>query len=536
MTLRIRVALLLLGGSLVLSGCLKFEPAIVKLGEAPKPREASAPTVAATDSRQTPSPPDVPHADWMLPRSDWMTPFAQQQPIRFVSRSRQPQLWDQLTSFWNEGTEKVRDPRTGLEVERKIVQIKVPLGLTQDPPVPEENPLTVGKWELGKLLYFDPVLSADGKVSCATCHDPSKGWSDQLPVSIGIGGQKGSVNAPTVINSVYNLFQFWDGRAASLELQAQGPVQNPIEMFDLNQGPPDPHAWLKAVERVRKNADYVRRFREVFGTEPTRDGIAKAVAAFERTVLVGNSLHDRAELLMRRRVMEEGKSTFKLAAEDYAAAIQDAQVRKDDRALRAIGLNVDADPAKVKATAESLLNGHTLFFGKARCNSCHGGDNFTDNLFHNLGVGAKDGVLTTAHIGRYGAAPLGHRNPDHYGAFKTPTLRALLDTAPYMHDGSETTLEQVIDFYDRGGNANEYLDVKMRDIDKEQEYARLGAAEFAQKYPNVKVWLCGEAKKPIIPLPLGLSAQEKADLVLFLKALHGDPVDPIVADPKRLAR
>ncbi|HMP01736.1 MAG TPA: cytochrome c peroxidase [Gemmatales bacterium] len=529
------VVLLVLGWAAL--GCIKYEPPGVQVEapapiDPPKPAGAPAPT-SATD---TPPAPNVPNAEWMLPRSDWQKPFADQQPIRFVTRSRSPQVWDQLSTFWSEGTEKARDPRTGQEVERKIVQIKVPLGLTTDPPLPEENSLTVAKWELGKLLYFDPILSADGKVACATCHDPAKGWGDQLPVSVGIGGQKGNMNAPTVINTVFNTFQFWDGRAASLELQAQGPVANPVEMFDLNQGPPDPHAWYKAVDRVRQNSEYVRRFREVFGTEPTRDAIAKALAAYERTVLVGNSIHDRAEMKMRLRVMEEGKSDFTLQAVDYEEALKDAAANKDAQALKALGLEPSADAAKLKEVAEGIFGGRTLFFNKARCNTCHGGDNFTDNLFHNLGVGAKDGDLGQEHVGRYGAEPLGHRQPNNFGAQKTPTLRALLDTFPYMHDGSEKTLEEVVEFYDRGGNANEYLDINMRDVEKEQEYVRLGAAEFAKKHPGLKVWLCGENKRPIIPLALNLTAKEKADLVLFMKALQGDPVDPIVADPKRLAR
>jgi cytochrome c peroxidase len=195
-------------------------------------------------------------------------------------------------------------------------------------------------------------------------------------------------------------------------------------------------------------------------------------------------------------------------------------------------LNVAKDQAKTEGMAKNLASGVKLFFGKARCNSCHVGDNFTDNTFHNLGVGVKDGKIPPNSLGRFAAMPVGAKDPNMVSAFKTPTLRGLIDTGPYMHDGSEKTLEEVIDFYDKGGNPNRYLDVKMRDFEAEKAY--ILAKKSGKKYTGPKVYLFGPDETPVVPLELKLTAQEKKDLVLFMKALQGDPVDPIVADPNHM--
>ena len=452
-----------------------------------------------------------------------MTPFRDQVPIVFVTPN-QP-AWKTLSQFWNETTEEVIDPSSGEKVQRRVVQIKVPLGLTQAPPVPVENPMTVQKWILGKKLYYDPILSTDNTVSCASCHDPSKGFADARRTSVGIGGQLGPINAPTVFNSAYNKLQFWDGRAISLEDQAQGPVGNPLEMF---AGKADP--WDEAVARLRAHPEYVRMFKAVFGTLPTRDAAAKAIATYERTVLLGNSLHDRAEAKMRQRVIEEESGKFELTAADYAAALQDEFARKGP-ALKDLGLDPEKDAGRIKEIAQRLLNGRNLFFNKARCANCHSGDTFSDGEFHNLGVGVDpQGNLPPSEAGRFARLPLGHKNPQLYGAFKTPGLRGLLHTAPYMHTGTEKTLEEVIDFYDRGGNANPYLSEKMRDTAAELAYLKARAAG-APVDPQVKTF--GPARRPVIPLQLRLTPQEKADLVLFLKALNGDPPDPLITDPNK---
>jgi cytochrome c peroxidase len=499
---------------LPLTGCGQSAPA------SPPPARAEPVSLVKSTEAQPAATEDS--YTWQLPRASWKLAFKDEQPISFLSRTQNAAAWDKLPHFWNETTEKAIDPATGKEVERKVVKIKVPLGLTQGPPIPAENPPTVARWRLGKQLYFDPLLSSDGRVRCATCHNPAKGWTDQQPVSVGIKGQKGGISAPTVLNSAYNALQFWDGRALSLEHQCQGPPQNPIEMFD---GSGD--AWRLVVERVRSKPAYREQFAKAFGTEPTRDAIAKAIATYERTVLSGNSIHDRAELAMRRRVEEEETGKFETKAKDYETALKDAVARKDVPALGALGLDPEKDAAKVPAVAASLNNGRALFFGKARCSNCHAGDNFTDQGFHNLGVGVKNGALPRDAHGRFGQLQPGHKNPELMGAFKTPTLRGLVTSAPYLHDGSEPTLEKVVDFYDRGGNAHEHLDAKMRDFEAERAYLLGTQGGPASKGPEVKRF--GPEHEPVVPLKLNLTEQEKKDLVLFLKALQGDPVDPVVA-------
>ena len=305
---------------------------------------------------------------------------------------------------------------------------KVPLGLPPVP-VPKDNPLTLEKIELGKQLFFDRRLSADSSVSCADCHDPKKGWSNGEQFATGFNKLKGGRSAPTVLNTAYQQFQFWDGRAGTLEEQALGPVQNPIEM---NMSLPKMVATLKGLEGYRA------QFRKVFGTDVTENGVAKAIAAFERTILSGNAPYDR-----------------------YKAG--------DNKAMSA-----------------SAVRGMELFFNKARCSACHTGPNFTDNGFHNIGVGMDK---PKPDVGRYEKSnQVGDR-----GAFKTPTLRDIARTAPYMHDGSQKTLEAVIDHYDRGGIKNEQLDEEI--------------------------------------FELKLSPQEKADLVTFMKEGLSSSSYPDVKSP-----
>ncbi|MBN9118707.1 MAG: cytochrome C peroxidase [Planctomycetes bacterium] len=469
--------------------------------------------------------PKLEPADFLLPDEAKMTPFKDRVPMVFVT-SNQPE-WKALAGFWTEGTRDDVDPATGAKVTRKVVKIKVPLGITQAPAVPAENPMTAEKWVLGKKLYYDEILSTDGTVACASCHSPAKGFSDGRRTSTGINSALGPINSPTVFNAAYNRFQFWDGRGSSLEDQAQGPVGNSKEMFG---GKSDP--WEEAVARLRANPGYVKAFNAVFGHAPTRDAAAKAVAAYERTVLLGDSLHDRAEALMRKRVTEEESGKFVLKAEDYAAALK-AEFARKGPALADLGLT-EKDAATADEFGKHLLNGRDLFFNKARCSNCHTGDTYTDHTFHNLGVGAtKDGELPLDEFGRFLRLPTGHKDQSFVGAFKTPGVRGLLKTAPYMHSGDEKTLEQVVDFYDRGGNVNAWLDEKMRDTAAEAAYVK-ARAEGKPVDPSVRTY--GPTKKPIIPLKLNLSAQEKADLVLFLKALNGDPLDPLVSDPAKFPK
>ncbi len=301
-----------------------------------------------------------------------------------------------------------------------------PLGL---PPIiwPEENPYTPEKRDLGWLLYFDTRLSSDGTVSCATCHDPAKAFTDRSPVSTGINKQKGGRSAPTVINRAYSLAQFWDGRAASLEEQAKGPIANPLEMTSQKKAD---EAHKACVECLRAIPGYIKRFDKVFGTkELTIDHVAQAIATFERTVLSGNAPYDR-----------------------YEAGDKNAMT-----------------PAQVR--------GRTVFFERAKCDRCHIGFNFTDGSYENIGIGMD---RPKPDLGRYNVTG---REEDK-GAFKTPTLREIEHTAPYMHDGSLKMLEEVVEHYDKGGIKNPWLNKRME--------------------------------------PLKLTPQEKADMVAFLKALSGE--------------
>jgi cytochrome c peroxidase len=325
--------------------------------------------------------------------------------------------------------------------------VKVPSGLQPLTPkiyVPAANPITKGKYELGRQLYFDPRVSLDATVSCATCHNPAKGWTDGRPVSIGIAGQAGGRSAPTVINTAYGKTMFWDGRAPSLEGQAQGPVQNPIEMGKQN--------YKQIIERLAKIAGYSEQFEKVFGTPVTLDGMAKAIATFERVAaLSGNSAYDKYN-----------------AGENKALS----DSAKRGSILFGLTLNTD-DEFKTDAVRQ-----------KAKCTLCHQGFNFTDEQFHNLGIGFDPKSGKFADLGRWAIDPIGAKLDANIGAFKTPTVREIAHTAPYMHDGSLSTLEEVMDHYDKGGTPNPSLDPDMKQ--------------------------------------LKLTAQEKTDVIAFMKSLSGE--------------
>ena len=299
---------------------------------------------------------------------------------------------------------------------------EIPKGLDLDLKVPADNPITKEKVALGKQLYFDTRLSADNTVSCATCHSPAHGFGDGRSTSTGIKGQMGDRNAPTVINTTYNDLQFWDGRAGSLEEQALGPIQNPIEMGFTLDG---------VVKRLNEIDGYRKQFQKIFKTDVTADGIGKAIATFERTILSGGSKWD-----------------------DYNYGDEDA-------------------------LSEEAKAGMEFFNGKALCSSCHLGFNLTDNGFHNIGVGMN---MKKPDLGRFNVTKV----ESDKGAFKTPTLRDIASTAPYMHDGSVKTLEDVVEFYNKGGEPNQWLDKKLK--------------------------------------PLNLTEKEKKNIVEFLNALTGVPV------------
>jgi len=289
-------------------------------------------------------------------------------------------------------------------------ELKVPLGL---PPIPwpEDNLYSAKKADLGRILYFDKRLSADGTISCASCHQVQRAFADPRPISEGIHGRKGTRHAPTIINSAYNATQFWDGRAKSLEDQCKGPLGNTKEM-GLN--PNTDQAYRECENRVNSIAGYRKLFKEVFGHEKgTIDDIAKAIATFERTVLSGNSPYDR-----------------------YAAGDKSA---------------MDLEQ----------IQGYKVF-QKAGCADCHLGPNFTDGRFINIGIGME---FPTPDLGRYEVS----QHLTDWGAFKIPTLREISFTFPYMHNGSLMTLADVVDYYNEGGIANYNLDSKIRPLHLSRE-------------------------------------------------------------------
>jgi cytochrome c peroxidase len=323
-------------------------------------------------------------------------------------------------------------------------------------PIPEDNPMTSEKVELGKRLFFDPRLSGDGSLACASCHLPDQGWTTKTPLSPSYPTTMERRNSQTLINIGYNKALVWDGRAGALEKQALGPIQNPLHMnqnLDL------------LIEKLRSISSYEERFQQVFGTSATPEALGKALAAFERTLVTRLAPFDR-----------------------YMTG-------------------------EWQAMSESALRGMELFKGKARCILCHNGPNFTDSQFHKLGVPAapllSDPLVQAAirfdakrmnvpeyqsvreDLGRY----LVTKEEKDKGAFKTPTLRNVIQRGPYMHNAVFHSLEDIIDFYDAGGGA------------------------IAGKSPLIQ--------------PLGLTVQEKRDLLAFLQALTGEL--PTVIPPE-LAR
>jgi cytochrome c peroxidase len=315
-------------------------------------------------------------------------------------------------------------------------KLQIPFGLEDSAViVPADNPLTKEKVELGRILFFDKRLSKDNTIACASCHIASYAFTDGKPVSAGIRGLKGDRSAPASINRIFSSVQFWDGRAATLEAQSIGPFANPIEHGFANHD--------EMVAKMKKIPGYRKLFQQVFGTDVTIDGVGKAIASFQRTILSGNSPADRFDQGQEEKVI--------------SAAAQ---------------------------------KGLILFREKARCTKCHSGFNFSDEKFHNLGIGWDNNRVD---LGRYMVT----KNQEDIGSFKTPTLREIARSAPYMHDGRFKTLEEVVNFYNQGGVKNPHQDN--------------------------------------LVIPLELTDQEKQDLVAFLHTLNGEGWQYIQA-PKEFPR
>lgn len=305
------------------------------------------------------------------------------------------------------------------DYEPRPADLAVPLGLDHMIPRPKDNLSSPARVELGRDLFFDPALSADGTLSCASCHRPEHAFASPEVLANGVEGRSGRRNTPTVLNTVYQRELFWDGRSPSLEKQALEPILDHAEM------------GIASIEDLveRLEPRYGARMSAAYDEGLSARSIAKAIACYERTLLSGDSDFDRYE------------------------AGQEEAISSDAR------------------------TGRGLFFGRVGCGNCHTPPLFTDLGYHNLGVGLSGGE--DDDLGRYELS----RRPQDRGAFKTPSLRDVSRTAPYMHDGSIATLAEVIEFYDRGCVPNDALD------------------------PLVK--------------PLGLTSQESGQLLAFLETLDG---------------
>ncbi len=286
-------------------------------------------------------------------------------------------------------------------------------------PAPAHNLPNPSRIQLGEMLFWDPRLSKKGSMSCASCHNPALGWADGLPTAVGFDMQKLGRATPTIINTAFNTIQMWDGRKADLEDQALGPIEAAGEMN---------LPLIEMVARLKAIPGYSPHFEKAYPGEGISEvTVARAIASYERTVLSTESPFDRW--------------------------------RQGDE----------------KAVSAAAKRGFALFDGKAKCSVCHMGYNFTDNGFHNIGV--KD--VGEPDVGRFAERKVKSMR----GAFKTPTLRDIALTAPYMRNGIYSTLTEVVEHYNRGGDVKDNLDINM--------------------------------------VPLDLSAAEVADVVAFMESLTG---------------
>jgi cytochrome c peroxidase len=414
-------------------------------------------------------------------------------PLRFVSEDSNPKEWEQLSTLWTEGLALPHSRLASLglapleaavtlttQLHLEGVTIKVPRGLPDPAPlIPPANPPTYGKWALGKRLFFDSnllMLSSTVTRSCADCHRPAHAYTlnEAKPVS-------GKRNVPSLLNSVYNRHQFWDGRARTLEevlLRRLDDEGKPREEQHLEDSPGYQHVFPGLVGRLRSKAEYHYAFQRVFGRDPTVDNTAKALATYLRTLLSGDSVVDEALANLKRR----GKNV--LEAQDFETALLSRKLPKE--------------------SATSLLRGHELFNGKARCHVCHSGPLFTDHGFHNVGIGESNQLVVPGkEPGRFAVVPYGLKDRRLVGAFKTPTLRNVSLTAPYMHDGSLKTLGEVLKYFNDGpAELNAHVDPEL-------------------------IWSPSEWR------PLRLELAELSALEQYLGALRGNDLPAILTEPAR---
>lgn len=297
----------------------------------------------------------------------------------------------------------------------------------------DKNPMTRAKIELGRQLYFDTRLSIDNTVSCASCHHPDEGFGKHTQFGVGVEDQEGGRNSPVSYNRIVSGPQFWDGRAESLEAQAVGPIANPIEMGNTHEN---------CVKTLAAIDGYKMQFEKIFpGEGVTIDNVGKAIATFERAIVTEPAPYDHYELV---RSIEKS----------YADELEDLQDEDPELFARYEAAVKGAEPM-----TESARRGRELFFTeKANCTACHAGANFADEKYHNLGVGME---AEKPDVGRFEVT----KDEKDTGAFKTPTIRNVALSAPYMHDGSQKTLEEVVEWYAKGGHPNPHLSDKMKKLD-----------------------------------------------------------------------
>jgi cytochrome c peroxidase len=429
------LSLFMLGLAVACTGCGKQEPAAGTTG----PAEASA---AGTNEPELsppvqPAEPQVVSSSVTLGDSALTAGIPGEGPLTIV----EIQAWL--------ATPGINDP----------LEVKLPLGLSLGASQMvgvDSNPMTRAKIELGRQLYFDGRLSSDGTISCASCHDPEQGYAAHTQFGVGVNGQTGGRNSPVSYNRILSGAQFWDGRADSLEAQAVGPIQNPIEMANTHE---------KCVGTIAGIEGYRVQFEAVFGKDSVNiENIGKALATFERAIVSGPSPYDYQAAL--QPLLNQYKTEEDLA-----------ELKTDDPELYAkyeeLKGAADAHPM-----SESAQRGQKLFFSQeVNCTACHVGANFADEKYHNLGVGMD---AEKPDLGRFEVT----KKEEDKGAFKTPTIRNVEFSAPYMHDGSQKTLEEVVEWYAKGGHPNPHLSDKIKKFD--------------------------------------LTAEGKADLVAFMKSTSGE--------------
>ncbi|MCA9096586.1 MAG: c-type cytochrome, partial [Planctomycetaceae bacterium] len=293
--------------------------------------------------------------------------------------------------------------------------------------------------------------------SCASCHDPAQGFGAHTQFGVGVRGQEGGRNSPISYNRILSSLQFWDGRADSLEAQAVGPIANPIEMANTHE---------QAVKTLKGIEGYKIQFEKIFPDKGVHiDNVGKAIAAFERTIVTGKSPADYYE-------------DYRVFLMNFKSDIEDLKAFKEDDPDSYNEYMKRKKAFEASKMSESATRGREIFFTSERgnCTACHVGANFTDEKYHNLGVGMEK---EKPDLGRYEIS----KDEKDQGAFKTPTIRNVALSAPYMHDGSQKTLEEVVEWYAKGGHKNPHLSDKVK--------------------------------------PLKLSEQDKKDLVAYMNALTG---------------